>query len=132
MTSVNLDFIVRLVWGIKKMAKENMRKFSNRQEKKIARQFEGRQTSNSGAGFIKGDIITRYFLIEAKTTTREIKTFPVKEEWLKKLQQEKFAMSKRHAALAFQFKQGGENYFVINEKAFNDFQRLVNKEEKEG
>lgn len=114
------------------MNKENMRSFSNRQERKIARQFDGKQTANSGAGFIKGDILTRNFLIEAKTTTKEIKTFPVKEEWLKKLKQEKFAMNKRHAALAFQFKQGGENYFIIDERAFNDFQRLVKKEEKEG
>lgn len=113
--------------------KRNMRKFSDRQEKKLARQFDGKQTVNSGASsFVKGDVLTRHFLIEAKTVTREVGTFPIKKEVLKKLQQEKFAMNKKYAALAFQFKPNGENFFVLNEKAFSDFQRLIIKEERDG
>lgn len=47
---------------------EPTRKASEKQEKRIAKEFKGRKTANSGASFGENDIKTPKFDIEAKTT----------------------------------------------------------------
>jgi hypothetical protein len=92
--------------------------YSNRQEKKIAKAVNGKQTANSGAtAFQKGDIITSFFLLEAKTVTKEQKSFTIKKEWLEKNEEEAFAMNKPYSALVFDFGDG-EHHYVISEKLF--------------
>ena len=92
--------------------------YSDKQEKKVARTVGGKQTSNSGATlFQKGDIVTAEFLIEAKTCTKEQKTFTMKKEWFDKNKEEAFAMGKPYSALVFDFGDGEEHY-VIDEKLF--------------
>ena len=54
---------------------------SAKQEKRLAKSFGGRTTSNSGAKFGENDIKTPDFEIEAKTTYA--KQFPLKLETLK-------------------------------------------------
>ena len=106
--------------------------YSNRQEKHIAKVTGGKQTANSGAtAFSKGDVRTDQFLIEAKTVTKEQKSFTIKREWLDKNEEERFAMNKDYSALAFDFGDG-ENFYVISEKLFVILLELLKKEEENG
>ena len=94
------------------------RYYSSKQEKRIAKAVKGQRVSNSGAtAFSKGDVRTDNFLIEAKTVTKEQKSFTIKREWLDKNEEERFAMHKDYSALAFNFGDD-ENYYVISEKLF--------------
>ena len=100
--------------------------YSNKQEKKIAKQVGGRQTPNSGATkFMKGDVNTQYFLIEAKTVTKEQKSFTIQRDWIYKNREEAFAMGKPFSALAIDFGDG-EQHYLIDERLFKD---LVEYEE---
>ena len=102
--------------------------YSNKQEKYIAKTVGGRKVANSGAtAFNKGDVLTKYFLIEAKTTTSQKKSFSIKKEWLEKNEEEAFAMNKPYNALAFDFGDG-EQHYIISEKLFK---RLVNYVEED-
>lgn len=93
--------------------------YSNKQEKKIAKVVGGKQVSNSGAtAFDKGDVLTTRFLIEAKTVTKPQKTFTVKKEWIKKNQEEAFAMGKIYSAVAIDFGDG-EQHYIISQKLFD-------------
>ena len=102
--------------------KDSTRYMSDLQEIAISRAVNGKRTWNSGAGnFMKGDIVTRNFTIEAKTAMEEKKAFSIKKEWLDKLIEQNFSNKKNHWALAFNF--GGEhnqsnNYYIINESDF--------------
>ena len=92
--------------------------YSNRQEKHIAKKVGGRQTPNSGAtNFSKGDVVSDLFLIEAKTVTKEQKSFTIKREWIDKNREEAFAMGKPYSTLAIDFGDG-EQHYLIDEKLF--------------
>ena len=67
--------------------------YSNRQEKKVAKIVNGKQTANSGASaFSKGDVKTESgWLIECKTLTEPKKSHTIKKEWLIKNAEEAFA-----------------------------------------
>ena len=94
--------------------------YSDRQEKHIAKQLAGKQVVNSGATtFNKGDVITKNWLIEAKTSVKEKQSFSIRKEWLLKNKEESFAMNKLYNALAFDFGDG-INYYVIDEKTFKE------------
>ena len=99
------------------------RYYSNRQEKKVAKAVNGRQTANSGAtAFSKGDVSAQDWLIECKTKTSDSKSFTIKEEWLTKNEEEAFAMGKNYSALCFDFgPNSNKRYYVISEKAFQEF-----------
>lgn len=93
--------------------------YSDQQEKKVAKAVGGKQTANSGATlFQKGDVVTADFLIEAKTVTKEQKTFTVKKEWFDKNKEEAFAMGKPYSAIVFDFGDG-EQHYVIDQKLFS-------------
>lgn len=88
------------------------------QENKVAKAIGGRRTANSGATtFSKGDVVTDLFLIEAKTSMTEKKSFSIKKEWIDKNKEEAFAMNKPYQALVFDFGDG-EQHYVIDEKLF--------------
>ena len=94
------------------------RYYSKQQETRIAKSVGGKRTANSGATlWSKGDVRTSDFLIEAKTVTKEQKSFTIKKEWLEKNKEEAFAMRKLYSALAFSFGDGVD-YYVIDEKLF--------------
>lgn len=94
----------------------NTRKYSSKQEKRVAKDIGGRVTSNSGATrFYKGDINLGNMLIECKTKTSPSKSVSIKKEWLDKLKEERFAMGKSYSAIAFDFGDG-EDYFIIDKK----------------
>ena len=93
--------------------------YSNKQEKKVAKALGGKQQSNSGAtAFNKGDVVTDEWLIECKTATSEKTSFTIKKEWLNKNREEAFAINKSYNALAFDFGDSGERYYIIDEKTF--------------
>lgn len=101
--------------------------YSNRQEKKVAKIVNGKQTANSGASaFSKGDIRTESgWLIECKTLTEPKKSHTIKKEWLVKNAEEAFAMNKPYNALAFDFGDG-DNYFIVDAKTFRKMIDIFN------
>ena len=105
----------------------NTRYYSNRQEKKVAKKLGGKKTANSGAtAFQKGDILTDAFLIECKTKVKDGKSFPIKEDWLSKNEEEAFAMNKPYSALCFDFGPASrKRYYVISEKLFYTLQCIL-------
>ena len=111
------------------MSVKPTRWYSDKQEKSIVKSVGGKQTPNSGATpWVKGDILTKQFLIEAKTATVEKQTFSVPKKWLDKMQEEAFAMGKSYAALAFDYGDG-VNHYVINEKLFKELLEHLEKED---
>lgn len=117
------------------MRKKNIGKptrwYSDKQEKHVAKVVRGKQVSNSGAtAFHKGDVITHNFLIECKTTTKDVKSFSIKREWLDKNEEERFAMNKDYSALAFDFGDS-DVYYIINEKLFQQLVTLLEEENYE-
>lgn len=107
--------------------------YSNQQEKKVAKATNGKQTANSGATpFVKGDVITKDWLIECKTKTNDCKSFTVKEDWLLKNEEEAFAMGKNNSALCFDFgPSANKRYYIISERLFQYLQQYM-EEENEG
>lgn len=104
------------------------RYYSGRQEKAIAKAIGGKTVANSGATpFNLGDVRTDQFLIEAKTCMSQRQSFTIKKEWLKKNEEETFAMGRDYSALAFNFGDN-ENYYIINEKLFIKLVNLLREE----
>lgn len=107
------------------------RYYSKKQENKVAKSLGGRRQSNSGATpFYKGDVVTKSFLIECKTSTSPKKSVSIKKEWLEKNHMERFAMNKQHSAIAFDFGEGdGEmTYYVIDERLFKQLVEVLDSE----
>lgn len=70
----------------------NTRKYSNLQERRIAKKLQGKKQLNSGATmFAKGDVITDNFLVECKTKIKDSKSISIQKEWIEKLKEECFA-----------------------------------------
>lgn len=94
----------------------NTRKYSKKQEDRVAKVLGGKVNANSGAtSFFKGDIRTDHLLVECKTSTKEVRSVSIKKEWLEKLNEERFAMGKQHSVLAFDFGDG-KDYFIIDKR----------------
>ena len=103
--------------------------YSNKQEKRVAKVVDGRQTANSGATpFYKGDVTTDLFLLECKTKTSASKTMTVHKDWITKNEEEAFAMNKPYSAVVIDFGDG-ENYYLINEKLFKRLNAYLKGEE---
>ena len=94
------------------------RDVSRNQEKQIAKKLNGKVQSNSGGtNFGGGDVCTDQFLIEAKTSMQEKKSFAIKKEWIDKAKQQAFEQRKPHWALAIRFDPDtNEDFFVINDR----------------
>ena len=103
------------------------RYYSDKQEKRTAKVLGGKVQAGSGcSAFVKGDVSTDKCLIECKTSTTEKKSFSVKREVLDKIEEQAFAMRKPYPVLAFNFGDNEENYYVINERTFIQFQEFLN------
>lgn len=78
--------------------------------------------------FQKGDILTKHFLLEAKTKTSLSESISIKKEWLLKNKREALSMSKPFNALAFNFGPDEPNYYIIDENLFQELlEYLENK-----
>lgn len=92
---------------------------SKDQENNVAKRLNMRRQSNSGAtNFYKGDVIGNNILLECKTVMKEQKSFTIQKEWLTKNKEEAYQMRKRYNALAFNFGDNKDNYYIIDEKLF--------------
>lgn len=102
--------------------KKPTRFYSDRQEKRIAKEFGGNQTKNSGATlFDKGDVRLENWLIEAKTHTTDKDSMSIKKEWLEKNLKESLIAGKKYNALMFNFgPSDSKNYVVIDEDTFKE------------
>ena len=99
--------------------KKSTRYFSSKQEKYVADKFNGKQQPNSGATpFAKGDVILDNILVECKTKTSSSKSISIKKEWLEKNKQEALFIGKPYSALAFNFGENEEMYYIIDEELF--------------
>lgn len=107
------------LFQIKDTKNHPTRYYSNKQEKQVAQQLNGKQTSNSGATlFQKGDVLTDKFLLEMKTKTKSSDSISVKKEWFDKNIQESMLMGKPYTAIVFNFGPNEENHYIINEELF--------------
>ena len=103
-------------------SKGTTRYYSAKQEKEISKLINGKVVANSGATtFHKGDVENDFMLVECKTCISEKKSFSIQKEWLDKLEEEAFSMSKPYCALAFSYGEDTDNYFVLNERSFKQF-----------
>ena len=111
----------------------NTRKYSDRQEKAVAKAMDGRKQANSGGGrWQKGDVSTECFLIECKTTVSPKKSFAIKEEWLDKVAEEAVGMRKQGWALCFEYNQAdNRRFYVIPERMFQLLNYYMEKEDEE-
>ena len=95
------------------------RDYSDAHEKSVVRALNGRQVPNSGAGrFTKGDVIVPEadMLVECKTVMSEKSSVSVKLDWIEKNQKEAFENRMSNSCVCINFKPGGKNYYVIDEK----------------
>ncbi len=98
---------------------KSTRAFSDKQESTVAKLLSGKKVAGSGSPhFCGGDVKTKSFLIECKTTTTPKKSFSIKKDWLEKVEQERMDLQMPYSALAFQFEPDGENYFVVKDTLF--------------
>lgn len=102
------------------MAKQGTTKYySTKQEKYVAKLLGGQVVAGSGSPHFKaGDVVTNDWLFECKTTTKPKQSFAIKKEWIDKNERERMDSFKPYSALVFQFKEDGENFFVLHEKTF--------------
>ena len=106
--------------------------YSNKQEKKVAKTVQGKQTANSGATMFggKGDVTNDLFLLECKTHTELREQFTIKRDWILKNEEEAFQMGKRYSALVLDFGDG-EQHYVINEKLFLELLNHLRESEEQ-
>ena len=106
----------------------NTREFSSKQERRIAKNFDGKVVANSGATrFNKGDVRVGDVLIECKTATKEKDSFSIKKEWLKKNKEEAFEMGLSYSAIAIDFG-SDEDYFIIDKELFRMLLEKISEE----
>ena len=107
--------------------KKPTRYYSSKQEKAIAKKFDGKQTKNSGATlFDKGDVTLDKWLIECKTKTSISESISIKKEWLEKNNKEAIFEGKDYSALAFNFGPNEKNYYIIDEYLFKELVDYIN------
>lgn len=97
------------------------RTYSSKQESKIAKEFKGVQTKNSGATKFggKGDVLLPGLMsIECKTKTKNSDSINIKKEWLEKINKESLFDGKKYWSLAFSFGPNEPNYFIIDDELF--------------
>lgn len=110
------------------MRKDSTRYVSGKQEKRTARDLNGKvQTSSGSSTFLKGDVFTEKCLIECKTCMSEKKSFSIKREWLDKIEEQCYEMDKQYPILAIDFGDG-KNYYMFPEKVMKRFVEFLDSE----
>lgn len=111
-----------------------MRKISDKQEKRIAKDLKGKRQLNSGATlFQKGDVLLKEYgiLLECKTKIDASKSFTIKKEWIEKNKEEAFGIgcNPNRATIAFDFGDNDGTYFVIGYNFFKEILQLLKDNE---
>jgi Holliday junction resolvase len=99
------------------------KKRSVKQEKKVAHIANGFTVPGSGSGRFKGDVQSRDFKIECKTTTKD--SIRLSATWLEKIASEALNDG-RYPVLAIEL--CGKMYFVLNEFNFKDYQEYLKRD----
>lgn len=106
------------------------RHYSSRQEKQIADKLNIKTTPNSGATpWVKGDLLSKYFLLEAKTRTSHCESISIKKDWITKNREEMVFMGKPHQAIVFNFGPDEENHYIIDEYLFQELLEYLEKKQ---
>lgn len=97
------------------------RSYSSKQERQIAKTFDGTCTSNSGATpYQPGDVYLDDYLIECKTRMTHCDSITIKKEWLDKIRKEALFVGKPKEALFFNFGPDESNYVILHEDVFKE------------
>lgn len=100
--------------------KDATRFASGIQENRIAKKFNGKVSSNSGASaFSGGDVYVEdaSLCIECKTCMKPAKSFSIKKDWIEKNKQEAFVHRFENNCIAFNFNyEDKKDYYVIDDK----------------
>lgn len=123
-----------MILGTAKRVKEGSkseptRTFSDKQEKSVVKATGGKQVANSGAGWMKGDVLTQGkngFLLECKTKTKSSDSITIQKSWFEKNKQECLVTGTPHQAVVFNFGPGEENHYIIDEYLFQALQEYLN------
>ena len=68
-------------------------------------------------------------LIEAKTCMTEKQSFSIKKDWIKKNEEERFALRKSNSCICFNFGPDSDNYYVINERLMQYLIKCLSNDE---
>lgn len=129
-----------MILGTAKRVKEESkseptRTFSDKQEKSVVKATGGKQVANSGAGWMKGDVLTskdgitkgkNNFLLECKTKTKSSDSITIQKSWFEKNREECLVTGTPHQAVVFNFGPGEENHYIIDEYLFQALQEYLN------
>lgn len=108
-----------------------IKKLSEQQENSIARLLNGKVQPNSGGTrFGGGDVLTKEFLIEAKTTVKHKDSFGIRLEWLNKAYKQSYEQNKKYYALAFRFDPDDADFFVIDSKLMKKLVEYIEEDNK--
>ena len=102
--------------------KETTRDKSTKQEKRLAKDFGGKVTKNSGATFGENDVVTPEFEIEAKVT--DSSQFVVKMDDIRKM--ERKANKDKTPIFVIEFRKSNREFVMIGKE---DFLALTKKKE---
>ena len=124
-----------MILGTAKRVKEGdkpepTRTFSDKQEKSVVKATGGKQVANSGAGWMKGDVLIggrNGFLLECKTKTKSSDSITILKSWFEKNKQECLVTGTPHQAVVFNFGPGEENHYIIDEYLFLALQEYLDK-----
>lgn len=112
--------------------KEATRFASSTQENRIAKKFNGKVSSNSGAStFSGGDVYVddASLCIECKTCMKPSKSFSIKKDWIDKNKQEAFIYRLENHCIAFNFNYEDKNdYYIIDDKLMGFLVECLRKE----
>lgn len=107
------------------------RQASDIQEIKLANDYNGKRTPNSGGTkFSGGDVVLGdiSLLIEAKTSMTPKESFSIKQDWLDKMKEQSFEQGLTRSTLAFRFAPKGTDYFILTRSEFEEYIDFLRKE----
>lgn len=104
------------------MNHKSTRYYSRKQEETVATQIGGKTTPNSGATpYRKGDVSSKDWLMECKTCMTNKQSFSIKKQWLQNIREEAKQQGKSNYAVVFNFGPNQENYYILNERQFQEY-----------
>ena len=110
--------------------RKSTRYFSKIQEKQVSKVLGGKPTPNSGATkYIKGDVVSKHWLLECKTCMTNKQSFSIKKQWLTGIQEEAKQQGKSNYAVVFNYGPNQDNYYIITEQKFKEILEVEDNNE---
>lgn len=100
----------------------NCKECSEEQENYIAKLLGGKVVAGSGAKpFNKGDVrVKDFLLVECKTQVKKAESYKIEKKIIDKVSEEAFGSNINNYAVAFNFGDNENNYFIVNQKFFKE------------